>query len=621
MRAKTCSTLLVALCVAILGLACSSPRADSGGGPIQSAPEIIVPESLVSLIATLTLSVYPQTNEAGVTLMCDPATGLVSGNVSSVTPITVDSSFTKSCGDAGSFCTGDGGSLSVPWSATPWIFSVVGYDSSTQDPAHEVAVGCATANLNKESTASIKITLLHYVPPPAGCVSGTISPPQTCSDGTAVCQSCQTLEELISFGNPSSGSGTSTGSSGQMTNPFFLWGAGSGGSATDQAGAFMAFYSDAASDGSALQVSARFMDDTLSPPASSLFYMVADESSIFLPSSSQVPQPPSNNDEKEPSAALVGSNVYVTLASDQPVGGMNANPFNIFYDSFTLENSLSGNPPCLVSTAQASHINAYPSIAASGGSLYVAWTNEAGTANGALVTPGSGCGTVGTATQLGTGIPTSSGVGPKVAATSAGWVVVWPSSGSVAMQLISASGAPMMTSPTMIAPGLNPVVGSTPSGDFAVAWAGTSAIQMQRYTGTGTPIGGIGSISTTAGSIATPSIAGSGQAGGFYAVSWISGGNSVRARYVYASSGDLSNDSGYLFSPIDGQESHDFQVNVMPSGTPPALANPTLAIGGSSSQYIAFGWENHGSTCSNPSSFPGTPCWGVIARRFQVPVD
>jgi hypothetical protein len=628
MRARFGSSLLALLAVLCLGVACSTSGAPSTRTGLQ-APEIIVPEDLVDLISTLTLSVYPQASEAGVTLTCDPTTGIVSGNVSSVTPVVVDSSFIKSssCPGGGSFCTapGDAGALTIPWTTTPWIFSVLAYDSNTPSVSSEVAVGCTQVNLNTEPTASVTITLLHFVPPSPTCNgSGSISAPQTCNDNGVVCSKtstppCSTVEELISFGGD--GSGTTYGSPGQMTNPFFLWP-----SSMDQtAAAFMAFYSDASltASGGSLQVTARFMGYDLTPPTT--FYPVADESSIFLPSSSTVPQPPSSNDEKEPSAAAIGSNVYVAFASDQPVSGAppTPNPFNIYYVPFGLSSTLSGNGSCLVSTTQSGGIQAYPSIAASGGALYVAWTDNSGNVNGALISsPGTGCTAPATPAVIGSGIPTTGNVGPKVAPTASGWVVVWPSSSGIQMQLISASGAASGT-PATVGSGSNPAVASGSSG-FAIAWA-TTSIQVQRYDMNGKAIGAAGPVSNSSenGAVSTPAIAAgtTSAVGEFYAVSWIAGSGSaatVRARYINGTAGtNLSDDSGYLFSPISGQLKDDFPVSL----TTTSPANPTVAIGGFNSQYIAFGWEDHGTTCMNPSTFPGTPCYGIIARRFPVPVD
>jgi hypothetical protein len=627
MPARFGSSLLALLAVLCLGVACSTSRAPSTGTGLR-APEIIVPEDLVNLISTLTLSVYPQTSEAGVTLSCNDMTGVVSGNVSSVEPVVVDGSFIKSssCPGGGAFCTapGDAGNLTIPYSMTPWIFSVIAYDSNTPSASSEVAVGCAQMNFNMEPSASVSITLFHYVPPSPACNgSGSISAPQTCNDNSVVCSKtstplCQTVEELISFGGD--GSGTTYGSPGQMTNPFFLWPSG-----MDQtAAAFMAFYSDASlTPGGSLQVTARFMGYDLSPPAS--FYPVANESSIFLPSSSTVPQPPSSNDEKEPSATAIGSNVYVAFASDQPVSGAppTPNPFNIYYVPFGLSSTLSGNGPCLVSTTQNGGIQAYPSIAASGGALYVAWTDNSGNVNGALISsPGTGCTAPDTPAVIGTGIPTTGNVGPKVAPTATGWVVVWPSSSGIQMQLVGAGGAPAGM-PVTVGSGSNPAVASLPSNGFAIAWA-TTTIQVQRYDKNGNAIGAAGTVSNASdGMVATPAIAAgtTSAVGEFYAVSWIAGSGStstVRARYVNGTAGtNLSDDSGYLFSPISGQLKDDFPVSL----TTTAPANPTVAIGGFNSQYIAFGWEDHGMTCMNPSSFPGTPCYGIIARRFPVPVD
>jgi hypothetical protein len=622
MRAGFRSTLFLVLAVLCAALACSSSQAPSG--PVPKGPQVIVPQDLVGLINSLVLKAYPATPDGGSAISCDETTGVISGNLSEVTPISF-SDFTKTgCTSGSVFCTPPFNTknkdpLVFPQGSAQ-VFSVTGYAPGGQTPQQEVAIGCSKVTLGKQTSESISITLVRYLPK-AMCGNGKIEPTETCDDSTPACIACQTPEELLSYG---SGSGTSMGSAaGQLTNPSFLWPSGGGIS-----GSFLAVYSDAT--GSPLQIAARLMDETLSPPTQ---FHLADTSSIFVPSNGTFPPPASAFDLKQPSAALLGGSYYVAFSSDDPAASTGKDAFDIYYDTFAQSESLAGQGPCPVSSAN-SHINTLPSIAAgSGSSLYVAWQDDTGGANGRLITTtGSGCGTLGTQTILGSGIPTSSSTGPRVAATGSGWVVVWQSGGSVVMDLIDGSGN--AAGQVTVGSGSNPVVASTTTSKgtvFAVAWANSSSpggISMQRYDSSGNALGASATINTTAGKDGdvTPAIAGGSQAGGFYAVSWIdnpsTSGAAVRARLVSATAGALGDNSGYFFNTVDGT-ANDFPVNdskVDGAARNPNPQNPTVAVGGAG--YIAFGWEDKGATCSmTPSTFPGTPCYGIIGRRFPTPTE
>jgi hypothetical protein len=628
MRARLGVSLLALLTVVCMGLACSSSHAPSGR--VLQGPEIIVPQDLAGLINMLTLTVYGADNDAGTMLSCDPKTGVVTGDVAKASNLGGTSDFSQTCSGGAAFCTTS--PLKIDDSmAFARIFSVVGYEPGMI----KIAIGCAQSMLTPgETTDSLSITLVHALTPDK-CGDMTIESTETCDDSTAVCSSCQTVEELVSYANPSSGSGTEMGTAGKITNPSFYWGTGSGGP-DDVSGAFVGVYSDASiNPPNALQITARILDDTLSPPSSSLFNPVVAASSFYVPSGGSFPPSASVNDEKEPSVTGLAGSVYVAFSSDQPVGGSSTpNPFNIYLDTFAETTSLSGAGPCLVSTTQTMHVQSYPSIAAGTGALYAAWVDDTGAVFGNMITPsGSGCGTIGTPAMLGSGIPTSGNVGPKVAAAASGWVVVWENSGSIEVQLINKDGS-ANGSTTSVGSGSTPAVGSVQAiGDFAVVWATTGGVEMLRYLSNGSPIDGASAVvnTMTTDTVGSPAIAGGGgsQASGFYAVAWIdepgTTGAAVRARFVSAASGKLTDDSGYLFNNVDGY-ADDFLVNV-PSvdgamNRHPNPTTPVVAVGGAGGQFIAFGWLDQGATCPNPGLAPaGVPCYGIIARRFPVPLD
>jgi len=363
------------------------------------------------------------------------------------------------------------------------------------------------------------------------------------------------------------------------------------------------------------------MDDTLAPP--NLFGAAADGSSILLPNCvsgcSTLPPPPAAFDEKEPSAASLNGNAYVVFSSDLSPGTGDA--FDIYYAGFAQSASLTALSNCPVNSKNG-NTNTSPSVAASGNAVFVAWQDQNGNVSGRMVTPGSGCGTLGTqADNFGSGVGSST-TGAKVAAAGSGWGVVWPQGSTIELQIIGSNGQPS-GSPKMVGSGSNPSVAWDGS-ELAVAWAGSKGIQVQRYQSDGTlASNAMGDATATVnatsglGSAPTPAIAGGLTTGGngFFAVSWISA-SGVQARLINGGSGALTDDSGYLFNTTDGT-ANDFQVNVNANRNP---ANPTVAVGGNPG-FIAFGWEDHGSTCPTSKTFPGTPCFGVIARRFPLPTN
>jgi hypothetical protein len=600
MRARL---LLLASAIAA-PLACSS--SPQGGTQVAFVPNVVVPADLIGMIQTFSIQIYSTAGGIG----CDTTTGAVTGNVMTATKIASDDQIKETgCPTGVAACATFSGSNAVPYQTVGSIISVTGSGPG----GTLVGTGCATAMIN-EASLSVTVNLVRVIPP-AMCGSGTIEPPETCNEPTtttAACNkaTCQTYEELLSYGDVDN-AGTETGSVGQKTNPFLLWGTGSGATSSDSTGVLMAVFTDSALSGS-LQVTARFMDDTLSP--TNLYGPTVAESSIYVPNSTTTfPPTPAADDDKQPSAAALNGHDYVVFSSDFPTTG---DPFDIYFDSFSQSNlTADQSSPCPVNSMDGA-TNTAPSIAASASALYVAWQDSTGNVRGRSITPGGACGTLGTQTTLG------SGTNAKVAAAGSGWVVAWQSGSSISMQLIGSTGAPSGSVQT-VGSGSNPSVASVPPGalSFAVAWAGSSGIQVQRYTSAGVKIAASDSsigVNTAKGDmVATPAIAAGSQATGFYVVTWIDSttGPGVMARLLSATSGLLTDNSGFLFNTIDGS-ANDFAVNVTTGRSP---ANPTVAVGGAG--YIAFGWEDHGSSCAMPSTFPGTPCWGIVARRFPVPTE
>jgi hypothetical protein len=604
MRARL---LLLASAVAA-PLACSS--SPQGGTQVALVPNVVVPADLIGMIQTFSIQIYSTAGGIG----CDTTTGAITGNVMSATKIASDDQIKETgCPTGVAACATFSGGNAVPYQTVPSVISVTGSGPG----GTLVGSGCAQTMIN-EASLSVTVNLVRVIPP-AMCGSGTVEPPETCNEPTnttAACdeKTCETYEELLSYGDVDN-AGTETGSVGQKTNPFLLWSTGSGATSADSAGVLMAVFTDSALSGS-LQITARFMDDTLSP--TNLYGPTVAESSIYVPNSTTMfPPMQAADDDKQPSAAAIAGVDYVVFSSDFSTTDSDA--FDIYFDSFSQMNlTAQQSSPCPVSQGMSTSTYAAtaPSVAASGSALYAAWQDSSGNVLGRMITPNGTCGTLGKQATLG------SGTNAKVAAAGSGWVVAWQSGSSISMQLIGSTGAPSGSVQTVDS-GSSPSVASVPPSaeDFAIAYAGSKGIQVQRYTSAGVKIAAsdstIGVNTATSDMVATPAIAGGSQAGGFYVVTWIdsSTGPGVMGRLLSATSGLLTDASGYLFNTIDGS-ANDFAVNVTTGRSP---ANPTVAVGGAG--YIAFGWEDHGSSCPMASTFPGTPCWGIVARRFPVPTE
>jgi hypothetical protein len=593
------------LLAAAIGAPLGCTSSPSGGTLVSVVPNVVVPEDLISQIATYQVQIF--SSKGGIA--CDATTGAVTGNVASATSVAGPTEALENPTSCPTGYTRCAQLQKVPYQTVESVISVIGLgpDGKTQ-----VALGCAEAMIS-QAQVQVNITLQRVIPM-AKCPDGVVEPTETCDDMTQVCKACETEEELLSFGDTPN-SGTSTGSVGQKTNPFFLWGSGSG-----SAGVFMAVFTDTASGSD--QITARFLDDTLAPTTA--YGPTVSESSIFVPNStSAFPPMAALDDDKEPSAATVGVVDYVAFSSDVPTTG---DAFDIYFDSFS-QSDLTAlqSAPCPVNAMNGS-TNTAPSIAASGSNLYVAWQDSAGNIRGRLITPGGGCATPGKESVLAMGSNSLA----KVAAAGSGWVVAWQTGSGVSMALVDAGGTAGSVQ-TVAGSGSNPSVASAPGGSaFAVAWIASSGIQVQRYQSNGTiPSYAMGDAKLVVntgslGSAPAPAIAGGATTTGspFFVVTWISA-SGVEARLIDATSGAFADDSGYLFNTIDGT-AKDFQVNVAATdsfgGRTPGWANPTVAVGGGG--YIAFGWEDRGSSCSTSvATFPGTPCWGIVARRFPLPTD
>jgi hypothetical protein len=219
------------------------------------------------------------------------------------------------------------------------------------------------------------------------------------------------------------------------------------------------------------------------------------------------------------------------------------------------------------------------------------------------VTPSTSTLTLGNPNDLSTG---TGNVGPQVASTGSGWVVVWTSRTGIKLRAINADGTPSGTELTVNESGAGAEgarVAALPDGRFAVVWSAGGDVFVQRYDAKGQPILGdqaqpVNDV-VTAGEQTQPAIAATPAAGGSYVVAWLDAETGhVRARFL----GGLS---GFLFNNVDGQPT-EFQASREGGRT---RAHPAVAAGGSG-PFVAIGWEDRSASGA-----------GIVVRRFPLPSD
>jgi hypothetical protein len=613
---------------AALASGCST-KTTGPGTPIALSPSIVVPEGLISQIASLTLSVYSTKTEAGLNLTCNPKTGQITGNTNDAAqpePIAgglrSEGAFSLMCDAGVSRCSDN---ISVPASGTPQIFFVAGVTNNVV-----VATGCATMTIDPLTDAAaatavpITITLQPNIKL-GKCGNGIVEVGETCdtsgqaTDPECDASTCQTVEEVLSVGSASTNTNPSPAAN-TLKNPSFSWPAGA---------TFVASFTDTQSVLGSNQVDLRIMGPTLAPTTGA---GAADSDEFILPNAS-FPSQPAGNDQEEPQSVQLNGNLFTVFSDD-----FSNLPDPDIHLRETILSTLTNaeTNPCGINGTNGSGETgnqSSPMLAASAGNIFIVWQEPSAAVAGRMYTPnasGTGaCGTLGPQTTFGAGQNGSA----SVAAIASGWVVAWQSGTAVQMQLVNAAGGAIGgTSTTLVSTGTgsagSPNVGSLPDGSgFAIAWADTTTgnILAQRYTVTvangtpaatkiqgdqpesGTPIAVNNLVAPGTGDPeSTPFVTGSTVDGGFYVVTWVDQ-QAVHARLLSGTAGTLQDPSGYLFNGVTGL-ADEFQVSTAASAGH-VHTSPTAAVGGGQSglPFIAFGWADTSSG------------GGIIARRFPIP--
>jgi hypothetical protein len=642
------ATCTLASLAALVGASCSGPSSQpsTAGRVVTLAPSVLAPQGLLDQIATFNLSIYAETPDSGIA--CNTATGIVS-NTTGVTALFSSGHASSQCASGSKYCFVTG---PIAQSETiDRVFAVTGYSDQAQTTP--IAYGCATALVpltDAAATLSVNITM-EPIQVMAVCGSGVLVPPETCNEAptdaaSGVCQSCQTVEEVLSTGTGTADAATSsktlTGKPGDKANPSFVWPVGQGSN-------FFALFGDTSSGSS--QIDLRVLSDVLAPTI--LFSAITENDSIYLPNTPNgavFPPNPEPHNQKQPAAVSIDGSTYIAFADDTLTPGTFAINLRSFDATLTPQEATA----CPVSTVTGAAAHGESgslsapaiAVASTNGSpvLYIAWQDSAGQIYGRVYTPtSSGCGTAGTQALLSTGSSNSS---VSLAGIPSGFVAVWKSGSDIVIGAIGFGGAPAGTAQAIEDTGhvgSNPSVAAITSGGevglsnvgaFAVAWSdiapgsSSSTIYAQRYYGTGSMKGQSIenptqiSVSSNGGGEVTPFIAASATATGSYVVAWADEGaaNQIRGRYLSGTLGSLSvasapaASSAYLMNPVDGTTG-EFPIGVAQGRT---RTNPTVVVGGgggsslyNGNPFVAFGWVD-----STPGATSG---YGIIARRFPAP--
>jgi hypothetical protein len=512
---------------------------------------------------------------------CEPSTGIVTlpGGEAGAREVVKSNLGQDGCPQNVKFC----GNVTIPKSADSRIF-----EAKARDGANLLALGCATATIDQD-VVPLAIEMLRFLPP-AVCGDGTVQPTEQCEPGgTVLCDdTCQSKELLLSVG--SIDNATSTGKSGDKTNPFFLWP-----QATGDAGRFLAFFSDLAvpAAGGTSDVGLRIMGEDLAP----LTTPAPLASSIFLPNGGAFPPAATPLQQSLPQATALAGKYYVVFQDDAD-GTLDVH-LRVLNNQFDAEG---GTTPLTVNgtTTGEPGLQTAPAIAASSDRLFVAWEDQTGgtivgrTLNGAL--------TLGSQNQLSTG---NGNVRPRVAATSnKGFVAVWKSETGIKLRAVDTNGTPSGGEQAVSEGGAGAdggQVASLPDGRFAVVWSKGGDVFFQRYDERGLPIAGdqVEPLNDLVkdGDQTQPTIATTPAGGGSYVVAWHDAGTGhIRARF-------LGGRAGFLLNNVNG-DTTEFQASRIDGHE---RAAPTIAVGGSG-PFVAIGWEDRSAQ---------TP--GIVARRFPLP--
>lgn len=575
-----------------VGLMSAGACGDSSEPPhVAVATNLSLPKGVLDRVAKLNLTVL----EGMVT--CDPAAGQTTlpGGPEGAKEVARRELASSGCAAGVKFC----GDIVIDKSDAMRVFSAVakGADDGT------LAIGCTQAKVDQDALP-LAIKMLRYLAPP-DCSDTILQPTEQCfPGGTTICDDqCLSNELLLSVG--STQTGTDTGGPGDKVDPFLLWP-----QATGAGGRFFAFYTDKKVPNSSnnFEVALRAMTAELAPIAAAESPALA-AGSIFLPNGTTFPPSAAPRQQSAPQAAFLKGKYYVAFQDDTGVPATGQDIHLRSMDSALVAEQganalgINGGPGGTGGTSGSGEagIQGFPAIAAGPmDRLFIAWEDAAGKIAGRTLSPPS---TLGNQNDISLG---NGNKGVSVAATTAGWVVVWQSGTGIKLRVVNADGTPQGSEQAVNDGGSvseRPRVASLPDGRFAVVWSAAGDVFVQRYDAKGAKLAGDQASSVNDvvkdGDQTTPSIGSTSAAGGSYVVAWLDAGTShVRARM-------LGGTSGFLFNNVNGQ-STEFQASRNEDRT---RANPVVTAGGSG-PFVAIGWEDKTA-----------PKAGIVARRFPLPTE
>ncbi|MFO0677620.1 MAG: hypothetical protein U0169_13885 [Polyangiaceae bacterium] len=588
-HAPRASVTFRAALVAVSFGACSTAQRD--GTRVVLAPEVLAPRALLDRVQRLVLDVHDANG-----LVCDEATGIVSGLLPNASPVASAQLGTGGCKEGARFC----GTLDLARGSTPRIVLARGLSGDDL-----VATGCASLVADKE-TQELTIRMVRVVKADV-CGDGIVGATEQCDppgvEGDDVCDaSCHTREVFLSKGSGASG-GTQNGKRGDKTKPSLVWPLASG-----RAGKFLAFFGDRASPGQT-EVTVRARSDVFGRYGeqgpgveNDSFFLPHDPGGAFPPTASPFNQ-------SAPSATHSGTRTFVAFQDDS--GGTVDVKLRSMTDAFVAEQPAGGAVVVNGSGDGEPGIQDSPQVAASpSGTLLVAWRDAAGGGRifaRTMATNGFAPGPV---------VEVSSGTGnlhPSLAATSQGFVCVWETGADVRMRSLGLDGTP--TTPATVVNDASrasirsePVVAALEGGEIAVAWTeSTDAtgrdVFVQRFSESGGRTPGDQGAPLHAsrdGNQFQPALAAFEGSGSGFIVVWADDATG----HVW--SRILRRDGGTSFNPVDGQAT-EFVASRAESRT---RANPSVIVGGSGPS-IVIAWED---TTSDSVA-------GIYGRRFPVPVE
>jgi hypothetical protein len=455
--------------------------------------------------------------------------------------------------------------------------------------------GCATARIDQDPV-QVNIRIVRYVPPPC-CNDGILQTGELCDTGeqaaasceggpaaacggivaNAVCNcDCSTVEIPVDR-NPSDPLASPVGQG--SLSLVFAPGAG------ELQNGLRAVYQTSSSDSNA-DIAVRALTADLFP--------IGTPAALANPLRLQIScggnSTPLARGQRSPRAAVSGTNVLVSFSSNTAQVGR----FDVILSSLNENGCNDSLQPLIVSDGLTTTSD--PDIATGpAGAALIVWA-QGGGVRGRILTG---------ATLGDEFVVAAQGAAPRVAGSSAGWVVVHqgPASGDddgIVATRVSAAGAP--STPLLVnlaTAGVQdqPAVAMQPDGAFAVAWRSAGDVFLQRFGSGDDAVAGDQEAPahlSASGAQSAPALGVGSAPAPFYLAAWQSD-SSVRARFFGAA-------SGVLYNPVDGQNG-DFEAS--PAG-PGARARPAVAVGGNG--HVVIGWED--------ASVEHT---GVWVRRFPLP--